>query len=280
MTSKRLLITGTSTGFGRAFAEAALAAGHQVVGTVRTEAAGRDLEQLAPGRARAVVLDVTHTAQIPPAIERLARDGGGPIDVLINNAGYGSEGVIEETPLDELRRQFEVNVFGAVAMIQAVLPSMRARRTGQIINVTSMGGYITMPGLGYYHGSKFALEGITETLAKEVAHLGIRVTALAPGGFRTEWAGRSMTRTPRSIADYDEVFDPLRAARQARSGKQAGDPRKAAQVVVDLLDNPAPPVHLVIGSDALQLVRDKLSSLGASIEQHAAISRSTDVYDG
>jgi len=278
MTSKRLLITGTSTGFGRAFAEAALAAGHRVVGTVRTETAGRDFERLAPGRARAVVLDVTHSAEIPPAIERLEQ-GGDPIDVLINNAGYGSEGVLEETPLDELRRQFEVNVFGAVAMIRAVLPAMRARRAGQIINVTSMGGYITMPGLGAYHGSKFALEGITETLAKEVAHLGIRVTALAPGGFRTDWAGRSMTRTPRSIADYDEVFDPLRTARQARSGRQVGDPRKAARVVLDLLENPAPPVHLVIGSDALQLVRDQLASLAAGIEHNAAISRSTDASE-
>jgi short-subunit dehydrogenase len=147
--------------------------------------------------------------------------------VLINNAGYGHEGTLEESSMDELRRQFEVNVFGAVAVMKAVLPFMRQRRNGRIINITSMGGLMTMPRLSYYHGSKFALEGISGALGKEVKSFGIFVTAVEPGMFRTDWAGRSMVRSSRSITDYDAVFDPIRAARAARSGQQPGHPAKA-----------------------------------------------------
>src|SRR5690606_32140602 len=158
-----------------------------------------------------VVLDVTDFSAIDSTVAWVIEKVG-PIDVLVNNAGYGHEGALEESPLEEMRHQFDVNVFGAVAMIKAVLPSMRMRRTGHIINITSMGGFITMPGIAYYCGSKFALEGISETLAKEVAGFGIKVTAVAPGSFRTDWAGRSMVRSPRRIADYDALIDPIRAA--------------------------------------------------------------------
>jgi len=175
-----------------------------------------------------------------------------------------------------MQQQFAVNVFGAVAMMKAVLPYMRRRRRGHILNITSMGGYITLPGIAYYCGSKFALEGISETLGKEVAPLGIAVTAVAPGSFRTDWAGRSMARTPRSIPDYDELFDPIRATRRQKSGKQLGDPAKAARVMLDVIDSPSPPAHLLLGSDALGLVRQKLSELTAEIDQWEAISRSTD----
>ena len=144
----------------------------------------------------------------------------GAVDVLVNNAGYGHEGILEESPLSDLRRQFDVNVFGPVAMIKAVLPFMRARRRGHILNITSMGGYMTMPGIAYYCGSKFALEGISDALAREVQAFGIAVTAVAPGSFRTDWASRSMQRTARSIADYDPLFDPVRHAREEKSGKQ------------------------------------------------------------
>jgi NAD(P)-dependent dehydrogenase (short-subunit alcohol dehydrogenase family) len=195
--NKTLLITGVSSGFGRALAQEAVAAGHRVVGTVRSGQARRDFEALAPQRVSAWILDVTDFAAIDGVVEQIEATVG-PVDVLVNNAGYGHEGVMEESPLAEMRRQFDVNVFGAVAMMKAVLPYMRERRRGHILNITSMGGFITMPGIAYYCGSKFALEGISEVLGKEVKPFGIAVTAVAPGSFRTDWAGRSMTRTPRS----------------------------------------------------------------------------------
>ncbi len=273
---KTFLITGVSSGFGRAFAEGALAAGHRVAGTVRQEEARAAFEALAPGRARAVVLDVTDTDAVPGAVVEVEA-ALGPVDVLVNNAGYGHEGVLEESPLGAMHRQFDVNVFGAVAMIKAVLPGMRARRRGHIVNVTSMGGFITMPGIAYYCGSKFALEGISEVLAKEVAGFGVRVTALAPGSFRTDWAGRSMVRTERSIGDYDALFDPIRERRQAVSGKQLGDPAKAAAALMKLVEMDDPPVHLLLGSDALKLVRDKLAGMAAEIDRWEALTRSTDI---
>lgn len=193
-----MLITGVSSGFGRALAQEALAAGHTVVGTVRSAQAARDFEALSAQAAVARVLDVTDFARIDGVVADIEANVG-PVDVLVNNAGYGHEGILEEAPLGELRRQFDVNVFGAVAMMKAVVPFMRERRRGRILNITSMGGHITMPGIAYYCGSKFALEGISETLGKELAPFGIAVTAVAPGSFRTDWAGRSMARTPRSI---------------------------------------------------------------------------------
>ena len=228
-----------------------------------------------PGRAHAIILDVTDFDAIPPAVARIEREVG-TVGVLVNNAGYGHEGILEESPLADLRRQFDVNVYGAVAMIQAVLPFMRGRRAGRIVNVTSMGGYITMPGIAYYCGSKFALEGISEVLAKEVTGFGIKVTALAPGSFRTDWAGRSMVRTGRSIADYGEMFDPVRKAREEKSGKQTGDPAKAAQVLLQLVAMDDPPVHLLLGTDALKLVREKLAGTEAEIAAWEEMTRSTD----
>jgi short-subunit dehydrogenase len=160
-------------------------------------------------------------------------------------------------------------------MIKAVLPGMRKRRRGHIVNVTSMGGFITMPGISFYCGSKFALEGISESLGKEVASFGIHVTALAPGSFRTDWAGRSMDRTPRSIADYDAVIDPIRAARQAKSGNQSGDPDKAAQALLQLVEAEKPPTRLFLGDDALALVGQKLDEMKSEIAAWETVSRST-----
>lgn len=271
---KQLLITGVSSGFGRAFAEAALAKGHRVVGTVRNEEAATRFESQAPGRAIAVHLDVADIEAIGPVVAGIEKSIG-PVDVLINNAGYGHEGTMEESPIEEMRRQFEVNVFGAVGMMRAVLPFMRQRRAGHIINITSMGGFITMPGIAYYCGSKFALEGMSEVLAKEVKDFGIAVTAVAPGSFRTDWAGRSMIRTGRSIADYDALIDPIRRAREEKSGKQAGDPRKAAAAVMALIEAENPPVHLLLGADALALVRDKLKSLSVEIDAWENLTLST-----
>jgi NAD(P)-dependent dehydrogenase (short-subunit alcohol dehydrogenase family) len=273
--NKTLLITGVSSGFGRALAQEAVAAGHRVVGTVRSGQARRDFEALAPQSVSAWILDVTDFAAIDGVVEQIEATVG-PVDVLVNNAGYGHEGVMEESPLAEMRRQFDVNVFGAVAMMKAVLPYMRERRRGHILNITSMGGFITMPGIAYYCGSKFALEGISEVLGKEVKPFGIAVTAVAPGSFRTDWAGRSMTRTPRSIADYDALFDPIRHAREEKSGKQLGDPAKAARAMLAVIASDAPPAHLILGSDALGLVRTKLSELADEITTWEAITRSTD----
>jgi NAD(P)-dependent dehydrogenase (short-subunit alcohol dehydrogenase family) len=264
-----------SSGFGRAFAEAALAEGYTVIGTVRNEDAQNAFEAIEPKRAKSVILDVTNFAAIDPSIAKIEREIG-PIDVLVNNAGYGHEGILEESTLREMRHQFDVNVFGAVALMKAVLPTMRKRRSGHIINITSMGGYITMPGIAYYCGSKFALEGISEALAKEVKGLGIHVTAIAPGSFRTDWAGRSMVRASRSIADYDPLFDPIRKGREEKSGHQAGDPTKAARVLLKVLATENPPVHLLLGSDALKLVREKIDSLNREITAWEDTSLSTD----
>jgi NAD(P)-dependent dehydrogenase (short-subunit alcohol dehydrogenase family) len=272
--SKILLITGVSSGFGLALAKEALAAGHTVVGTVRSAQAKRDFESLSAA-AFARVLDVTDFDAIDGVASEIEA-AVGPVDVLVNNAGYGHEGVMEESPLSEMRRQFDVNVFGAVAMMKAVLPFMRARRRGHILNMTSMGGHITMPGIAYYHGSKFALVGISETIGKEVKPFGIAVTAVAPGSFRTDWAGRSMTRTPRSIPDYDTIFDPIRKAREEKSGRQLGDPKKAALAMLAAIASDSPPAHLLLGSDALGLVRAKLSAFADEIRAWEAVTVSTD----
>jgi len=272
---KTFLITGVSTGLGRAFAEVALREGRRVVGTVRNEGAAKSFEALAPGRAFARQLDVTDTAKIAPVVADIEAHVG-PIDVLINNAGYGHEGVLEEASLDDLRRQFEVNVFGVVAVIQAVLPYMRKRRAGRILNITSMGGIITMPGISFYHGSKFALEGISESLAKEVRSLGIYVTAVEPGGFRTDWAGRSMVRSDRHIADYDAVFDPLRERRKNFSGNQPGDPHKAGEALLKLIASDDPPMHLLLGRDAMNMVREKLGLLKNEFDAWEQVTLSTD----
>ncbi|MBR7988258.1 oxidoreductase [Burkholderia cenocepacia] len=270
-----MLITGVSSGFGRALAQEALAAGHTVVGTVRGAQAARDFEALSAQAAVARVLDVTEFERIDGVVADIEANVG-PVDVLVNNAGYGHEGIMEEAPLDEMRRQFDVNVFGAVAMMKAVVPFMRERRRGRILNITSMGGHITMPGIAYYCGSKFALEGISETLGKELEPFGIAVTAVAPGSFRTDWAGRSMARTPRSIADYDALFDPIRRAREEKSGKQPGDPAKAARAMLAVIAADHPPAHLLLGSDALRLVRNKLATLDDEIRAWEAVTVSTD----
>ncbi|SBV97165.1 Short-chain dehydrogenase/reductase SDR [uncultured Alphaproteobacteria bacterium] len=270
-----LFVTGVGSGFGRELAVAALAEGHRVVGTLRRAEACAEFEALAPGRAFARVLDVTDADAVFATVAEIETSVGA-IDVLVNNAGYGLEGVFEETPLAEVRRQFETNVFGAISVMQAVLPYMRGRRGGRILNITSMGGFATFPGLSFYHGTKFALEGISESVGKEVAQFGIFVTAVAPGGFRTDWAGRSMTRAARTIADYDALFDPLRATRKARSGKQLGDPKKAARAMLAVISAEAPPAHLLLGSDALARVGEKIAALQADIEAWKDLTVSTD----
>ncbi len=274
MTGKTFFITGANSGFGFAIAAAATRQGHKVIGTVRTEQSRAALAERLPAIA-SMLCDVTEFDRIA-GVAREAEDNHGPVDVLINNAGYGHEGVLEESPLDEMRRQFDVNVFGAVAVAKAFLPRFRERRRGFIVNVTSMGGMITMPGIAYYCGSKFALQGISEVMRAEMAPFGVHVTALCPGSFRTDWAGRSMIRTQRSVADYDALFDPIRQARQAKSGKQLGDPDKLAAAVLDLVASENPPPQLLLGSDALGLVSERIERLKQEIAVWKSLTMSTD----
>jgi len=245
-----------------------------VIGTMRSQASRTALAKTLPG-LRPVLCDVTAFDRIDDVV-RQAEEEHGPVDVLINNAGYGHEGVLEESPIEEMRRQFDVNVFGAVAVAKAFLPRFRARRRGFIVNVTSMGGMITMPGIAYYCGSKFALQGISEVMRAEMAPFGVHVTTLCPGSFRTDWAGRSMVRTARSIADYDALFDPIRQARQAVSGKQLGDPAKLAAAVLELVESDNPPPQLLLGSDALSHVSDRIARLQQEIEAWKSLTVSTD----
>ena len=279
LSPKTFFITGVSSGLGRGIGETVLDAGHTVVGTVRRAEDAAAFETLEPGRSIARVLDVTDEDAVYDTVEDVEASIG-PIDVLVVNAGYGHEGVFEESPISELRAQFEVNVFGAATTMHAVLPRMRLRRAGNIFVVTSMGGLMTVPGMAYYCGSKYALEGVAEAVGKEVKALGVHVTAVAPGSFRTDWAGRSMIRTERSITDYDEMFEPIRKARQAASGNQLGNPRAAGAALLDVVADPNPPAHLLLGSDALRLVRGGRAKFDQDMTDWDETSRSTDFSDG
>ncbi|MFE0626010.1 oxidoreductase [Streptomyces sp. NPDC058864] len=272
---RTFFITAVGSGLGRAFAQEALAAGHRVIGTVRKPDQAAGFEALAPGRAVARVLDVTDEDAVVAVVDEAERNIG-PIEVLISNAGYGLEGTVEESTMDDLRRQFDVNVFGSVAVIKAVLPHMRRRRGGHIFSVSSMAGLTALPGVAFYGASKFAMEGVAASLAQEVAGFGIHVTSLALGSFRTDWAGRSMVRAPRTVPDYDALFEPIRAARRAKSGKQTGDPAGAARAVLRVLESDDPPVHLVLGTDALRLVEQGQRQLAGDLAAWAEVTASTD----
>lgn len=256
MAGKRILITGVSSGLGKALAQEALEQGCVVIGTVRQEEARRQFEASAPGRAYGRLLDVRQTEAMPGLVSEL-ESSVGPLDAFVNNAGNGLLSTIEEAPLDQVREQFEVNVFGCLAMLQAVLPGMRQRRAGRILNVTSMGGLLTFPSVGIYNATKFAMEGITEALRQEVGEFGIHVTAIEPGVFKTDWSGRSQQHGPESIRDYDG----LRTRRASQEINWNGDPVKAAKAMLTILDEPNPPGHLLLGSVAGDLVEAKLNTL-------------------
>jgi NAD(P)-dependent dehydrogenase (short-subunit alcohol dehydrogenase family) len=272
-------ITGVSSGFGRALADAALQRGDQVTGTVRTAAAQAAF--LSGYRERAVVrlLDVTDDATVKSTVAATERETGA-IDILVNNAGYGLVGGVEETSPSEMRTQFEVNVFGAVAVMQAVLPFMRQRRAGRIINISSVSGLVGWAALGIYSGSKFALEGIVETLAQEVAPLGIYVTLIEPGGFRTDFAGRSRAETASRIADYEPSVGANRRILTQHAGHEPGDPAKAALAILKVADAERPPLRLMLGTDALGYAHRKFEQHAAEIQAWDAVSRSTDFGAG
>jgi NAD(P)-dependent dehydrogenase (short-subunit alcohol dehydrogenase family) len=272
-------ITGISSGFGRAVAEAAARRGDRVTGTVRTEQARAGVLRSLPAISAVSLLDVTDETAVRGAVAA-AENGNGPIDIVVNNAGYGLVAGVEEASLAEIRAQFEVNVFGAIAVLQAVLPFMRERRAGRILNISSVSGLVGWGGLGIYSGSKFALEGICETLAQEVAPLGIHVTLIEPGGFRTEFAGRSRVMSERRIEDYDASVGANRRILEQHAGHERGDPARAAQAILAIADHAAPPLRLMLGEDALGYFERKLQQQTAEIEAWKSLSLSTDFSAG
>ncbi|CQD21077.1 short chain dehydrogenase [Mycobacterium europaeum] len=267
----RWLITGCSTGFGREIARAALEAGHDAVVTARRADAVRDLVDEFGDRALAVALDVTDPEQIAAAVSAAEAAFGG-VDVLVNNAGHGYLSAVEEGEDAEVRKLFEVNYFGAVNMIKAVLPAMRARGSGHIINMSSMTGLVANPPNAYYSSTKFALEAVTEALATEVRPLGIKVTAIEPGAFRTDWATRSMKETGTPIADYVDVAARKDLIKQF-ADHLPGDPKKVAAAVLMVTALDEPPLRLLLGRDVLKAMRDKIAALSSSIEEWKSVTK-------
>jgi NAD(P)-dependent dehydrogenase (short-subunit alcohol dehydrogenase family) len=274
----RWLITGCSTGIGREIARAALEAGHSVVATARRVETVQGFVDEFGDRALAVPLDVTDKDQIADAVAAAEAAFGG-IDVLVNNAGHGYLSAVEEGEDAEVRRLFDTNYFGVVAMIKAVLPSMRARRSGHIVNISSMTGLVANPPNAYYSSTKFALEALTEALAAEVKPLGIKVTAIEPGAFRTDWAARSMKESSTPIGDYEEAVGTRKTLIKQFANHLPGDPRKVAAAVLMVTTLDEPPLRLLLGRDVLKAMRDKIAALSASIDEWEAVTRDVNFPD-
>lgn len=262
------LITGCSTGFGRALASHVLSIGQKVVVTARNISDISDLVVGYESNALALSLDVTKQDQIAQAVTKTI-ERFGRIDVLVNNAGIGYFGAIEESEDDAVRNMFEINFFGLASMTKAVLPIMRKQRSGHIINISSVGGLVAFPALGYYNASKFAVDGLSESLSKEVAHLGIRVTIVAPSGFRTDWAGRSAENSKIVIADYADTAGANKSFIRGYSGNQPGDPNRAAQAIVKAVESKDPPLRLLLGAAALKGATGKLEVLKKDFDEWA-----------
>ena len=266
-------ITGCSTGFGRELATQALARGFRVVVTARKP---EQVEELAAkGEALVLKLDVTDLGQIDAAI-KAAEATFGAVDVLVNNAGIGYFAAIEEGEENEVRRMFEINVFGLSRMIQAVLPGMRQRRKGCIVNISSLAGLRSAPALGFYNATKFAVEGLSGALLQEVEPLGIKVIVVEPSGFRTDWAGRSANESNKQIADYAKTAGEWRSEIRADSGKQPGNPVRAAQAIIQAVELAIPPRHLLLGHDAYEGAMAKLEELRKDFSLVEAIARGAD----
>ncbi|MFD0688711.1 oxidoreductase [Actinomadura fibrosa] len=269
------LVTGTSSGFGRALAEAVVARGDRLVAAVRRPESNDDLAARAPDRVRVVRADVTRPEDVRAAV-RVATREFGRIDAVVNNAGFGLLGGVEEVTDEQIRAQLEVNTFGVFDVTRAVLPVLRAQRSGHIFMISSVAGQLGAPGLAWYDASKFAVEGFSEALAAEVAPIGVKVTIIEPGNFRTHWAGASMATAAAPIADYAPSIDPVRELFAGLDGAQPGDPARAAEVIVGLLDAPDPPLRLVLGGDALELIQGKLSRQTAEMDAWREVTYSTD----
>jgi NAD(P)-dependent dehydrogenase (short-subunit alcohol dehydrogenase family) len=270
------LITGCSTGLGRALAQAVLAHGHNAVVTARNVTTVEDIAAAHPDRALALPLDVTDRARITSAVEQAkARFGG--IDVLVNNAGYGYRAAVEEADDADIRQLFDTNVFGTVDMIKAVLPDMRARRSGAIINISSIGARIKPAGSGYYSATKAAVEGLSGSLHKELQPLGISVTAVEPGAFRTDFAGRSLTQSAKPIDDYAETAGKRRKENDTVDGTQPGDPARAAEAIIAIVESAEPPALLVLGTDAVGAFAAVAEAERADLDRWRELSLSSDI---
>jgi NAD(P)-dependent dehydrogenase (short-subunit alcohol dehydrogenase family) len=269
-------ITGCSTGLGRALATHVLERGWRAAVTARDPEAVADLVGRHGDRAVALALDVTDPGQIAAAVER-AEETFGRIDVLVNNAGHGYLAAVEEGDDTEVRALFDTNVFGLAAVTRAVLPGMRARRSGHVVNVSSLGGLAGFGATGYYHATKFAVEGLSESLAAEVAPLGVGVTIVEPGAFRTNWSGPSMKQSATRIEDYAETAGKRREATLATYGNQPGDPARAAEAVVIALEAGEPPLRLLLGTAALGVARGKIEALQREFARWEDLSRSTEL---
>ena len=268
-------ITGCSTGFGREIATVLLARGTRVAVTARRTA---DVEDLVEGRgeqALALALDVTDAAQVAEAVAA-AEAHFGRIDVLVNNAGVGYFGSVEESDEAEVRQMFEINFWGLAAVTRAALPGMRARRSGHVVNISSIGGLRAFPAVGYYNATKFAVEGYSEALALEVKPLGIHVTIVEPSGFRTDWAGRSANEAPQTIADYAETAGKNRDDIRGVSGRQPGDPTRAAEAIVAAVEAETPPLRLLLGQGALRGARGKLADMARDFDAWEATTVGAD----
>jgi NAD(P)-dependent dehydrogenase (short-subunit alcohol dehydrogenase family) len=269
------LITGCSTGFGRALALEALAQGHHVAVASRNTKDVSDIIEKYPDLALAITLDVTNKQQITDAV-KLTIEKLGRIDVLVNNAGVGYFGAIEESEDDAVRNMFDINVFGLGNMIQEVLPFMRKQKSGHILNVASIGGLRSFPGVGYYNATKYAVDGLSEALYKEVAPLGIKVTIIAPSGFRTDWAGRSANDTQIKIDDYELTARKNMGDIRRSSGNQPGDPVRAAKAMIMITEVENPPLRLLLGAGALKGARLKIEELKHDFETWAEVSEGAD----
>src|SRR5262245_32518375 len=274
------LITGCSTGFGRELARAVVARGYRAVVTARNPAQVEDLVAGHEDRTLALRLDVTNPTQVAETVRRAEEHFGG-IEVLVNNAGIGYFAAVEEGDEAEVRRMFEINFFGLERMTRAVLPGMRKRRSGHIINIASICGLAAIPSLGHYSATKFAVEGLSEVLALEVEPLGIKVTLVEPSGSRTEWAGGSAKdNSAHEIPDYDATAGAARRELRELSGKQPGDPVRAAKAIIQAVEAPAPPLHLLLGKDALRLASEKLEALRGDFDTWQSVTLGADFPDG
>jgi len=275
--TKVWFITGTSRGLGRSLTEAALAKGDNVVATARDPQQLRDLEDKYPGQLYPLALDVTDNSQIHTAVAR-AIDRFGRIDVLVNNAGFGITGAAEAYTDEQVRSQLETNLYAPIELTRAVLPHMRRNRSGRILQISSVGGRTGNAGLTMYQAAKFGLSGFSEALAREVAPLGIYVTSVEPGGFRTDWGGTSMTFAP-EVEGYETTVNWIAGFLRSDRYIPMGDPDKAARVMVDLTDHPEPPIHLILGSEAVALVRQADAGRQAEFEKWVPVSITTDHDD-
>lgn len=269
------LITGCSTGFGRELAKHLLENDYRVVVTARDVSKIQDLVAINEGNALAVALDVTNKEQVTNAVAQ-AEAHFGRIDVLVNNAGFGFFGAIEESDELEVRSMFETNFWGLAEVTRAVLPKMREQRSGTVVNISSIGGFVGFPAVGYYNATKFAVNGFSEALKKEVEPLGIKVVLVQPSGFRTDWAGRSANDATNTIADYADTAGANQAAIRAYSGNQSGDPVRAAKAIVQAVEADDPPFFLLLGKAALKNARLKLDDLKNDFDAWADVTKGAD----